>query len=81
MFKSLTFGVFLAGVFYCSTITSGAEGWVTDYETAAKQAKEEGKDLLLEFTGSDWCPPCKELARTITGKNEFVTSISESLCW
>ncbi|MEC9331981.1 MAG: thioredoxin family protein, partial [Verrucomicrobiota bacterium] len=33
-----------------------AEGWLVDFEKAKAQAAKEGKSLLMEFTGSDWCP-------------------------
>lgn len=35
--------------------------WQTDYELAITIAKKEKKNVLLYFTGSDWCPPCKKL--------------------
>ena len=35
------------------------DNFITDMEAAVEQAKEQDKDLLLLFTGSDWCPPCK----------------------
>jgi hypothetical protein len=37
-----------------STAIAGGEGWTDDWEAAKKQAAEEGKDLLIDFTGSDW---------------------------
>jgi hypothetical protein len=30
------------------------EGWTTDFAAAQARAAAEGKDLLLDFTGSDW---------------------------
>ncbi|WP_298516862.1 thioredoxin family protein [uncultured Kordia sp.] len=35
--------------------------WLTDFEEAKKVAKKEKKPILIYFTGSDWCPPCKML--------------------
>lgn len=32
--------------------------WMTDLEDAGKRAEAEGKLLLVEFTGSDWCRAC-----------------------
>ena len=37
------------------------EGWVDDYDKAVEKAKAEGKDLLVDFTGSDWCGWCIKL--------------------
>lgn len=28
--------------------------WYHDFDAAAAAAKEQGKDLLVDFTGSDW---------------------------
>jgi thiol:disulfide interchange protein len=35
------------------------------------RAKTEGKWVLLDFTGSDWCEPCKMLQREILSQAEF----------
>ena len=32
--------------------------WFVDYEKAKAKAQKEGKDLLLNFSGSDWCRWC-----------------------
>lgn len=32
--------------------------WMTDIEAASEKATREGKMLLVEFTGSDWCKAC-----------------------
>lgn len=32
--------------------------WITNYEQALKKAEKEKKNVLIYFTGSDWCPPC-----------------------
>lgn len=45
-----------------STVAPVVEGrWFADYDEAVKVAKEEGKDLLVDFTGSDWCGWCIKL--------------------
>ncbi|MFO0261550.1 MAG: thioredoxin family protein, partial [Planctomycetota bacterium] len=45
--------------------------WTEDAAAAVKQAQAESKDLLLLFTGSDWCPPCKRLEEEVFSKAEF----------
>ena len=47
----------LVALFFLSagSVLQAAEGWLTDYEAAKKQAAKEGKDILMDFTGSDWC--------------------------
>ena len=45
--------------------------WLTDYENALKEAKKEDKNVLVYFTGSDWCPPCKMLKTDLFDSAEF----------
>ena len=52
-----------------------AEGWLVDFEKAKTQAAKEGKSLLMEFTGSDWCPPCKSLAKSVLTQDVFKNEI------
>ncbi|GAA5127890.1 thioredoxin family protein [Luteolibacter yonseiensis] len=45
--------------------------WETDYEVAKKRAKDEKKDILVDFTGSDWCGWCIKLKKEVFDKPEF----------
>jgi thioredoxin-related protein len=45
--------------------------WKTDLPAAEAQAKKEGKLVLLDFTGSDWCGWCKKLDAEVFTKPEF----------
>ena len=45
--------------------------WLTDYDKAMKAAEKESKNVLLYFTGSDWCPPCKMLKTDLFDSAEF----------
>ena len=47
-----------------STFAAG-EDWTADYEAAKKRAAAEGKDLLIDFTGSDWCAWCIKLRKEV----------------
>ncbi len=51
--------------------------WLTDYETALSRASTSDKNLLVYFTGSDWCPPCKMLKTDLFESAEFM-AISEN---
>ena len=44
------------------------EDWYTDVAAAQQVARDEGKDVLMLFTGSDWCPPCQALEREVFAK-------------
>lgn len=55
----------------CVAPCFAAEGWLTDMDAAKKQAAEQKKDLMIEFTGSDWCPPCMQLRANVFSKPDF----------
>ncbi|RYD22231.1 MAG: thioredoxin family protein [Verrucomicrobiaceae bacterium] len=79
MMKAITW---LASVSVGAALTSTAfanvpEGWTTDLEKAIKQAKEQKKSVLVEFTGSDWCPPCIAMRKNVFSKKEFVSEASK----
>ena len=54
-----------------------AAGWVTDFNAAKEQARKEGKSLLIDFTGSDWCGYCIKLHDTVFSKKEFLEAASK----
>ena len=59
----------------CSAEGAGDETgrltWSTDLPKALAQAKAEKKAVLMDFTGSDWCPPCKALHKNVLVSKEF----------
>jgi thioredoxin-related protein len=54
-----------------------AEGWQTDLDKAIEQARKENKSVLVEFTGSDWCPPCIAMRKNVFTKKEFIDAASK----
>jgi thioredoxin-related protein len=47
------------------------DGWLENFEQAKAQAKAENKNILLDFTGSDWCGWCKKLDAEVFSQKEF----------
>jgi thioredoxin-related protein len=45
--------------------------WTEDYAQALVKAKAEKKNLLLNFTGSDWCYFCKILDKDVFASPQF----------
>lgn len=72
---ALTIG---AAALVSTAFANTLEGWSTDLEAAFKEAKEKDKPVLVEFTGSDWCPPCIAMRKNVFSKKEFVEKASES---
>ena len=57
---------------------AGGEGWSSDFEAAKIQASESKKDLLLDFTGSDWCSWCMKLNDEVFKLEPFKTGVKDS---
>lgn len=53
-----------------STFAADAS-WTVDFAGAKATAEKDKKDLFIEFTGSDWCPPCKRLKADILDQDTF----------
>lgn len=51
--------------------------WIPTYKEALKKSKKEKKPVLIYFTGSDWCGPCKVLDVELFHTEKF-KSISEN---
>ncbi len=47
----------------------------TNFEEAVSEAKAHNEQILLVFTGSDWCVPCMKLEKNILSTEEFQKAI------
>ena len=54
-------------------------GWETDFEKAKATAKEQGKHILIDFSGSDWCGWCIKLDKEVFQQQAFKDYAKESL--
>lgn len=53
--------------------------WYDNLESAESAAQKEGKPILIDFTGSDWCIWCKRLSNEVFTKDEFINYAKENL--
>lgn len=67
-----------ASTAFVGSALAAPEGWTTDFDKAFEQAKSEDKAVLVEFTGSDWCPPCIAMRKNVFSKESFVEKASEN---
>ncbi|WP_459557447.1 thioredoxin family protein [Lacunimicrobium album] len=51
--------------------------WTSDLAAAQLEAKNSGKDLLLFFTGSDWCTYCIKLEKAVLLQPDAADRIAE----
>lgn len=68
----------LATLFLSATAAlAGGDGWMTDLDKAMEQSKAEKKPILVEFTGSDWRPPCKMMRAEVFTKKKFIEAATK----
>lgn len=48
-----------------------SQSWETSWQHASEKAKKENHNVVLVFSGSDWCGPCIKLDKTIWQSAEF----------
>ena len=61
------------------SVRAAENGWLTDYDAAAKKAASEKKPMLLDFTGSDWCGWCMRLDKEVFSQPAFVSYAKKNL--
>ncbi len=60
-------------------VSAAEEDWLTDLPKAQAQAKTDNKMVLMDFNGSDWCPPCKALRKNVLSSPEFIEYAKKNL--
>ena len=68
----------LAGLLLVS-VSRAAEAWETDWEKAKATAAKDGKDILMDFTGSDWCGWCIKLNKEVFSQAVFAAYADKAL--
>lgn len=65
MKKIILIALLFTGVF------SFSQNWKNNLEEAKTEAKASNKNILLVFSGSDWCAPCIKLDKNIFQTDVF----------
>lgn len=60
----------ILGWLMVTALSSGAQSYL-HADSAFSTAARKDKPLLLLFTGSDWCPNCLRLEKTVLGTEKF----------
>jgi len=53
--------------------------WSTDFSRSLDQARADGKTVLLDFTGSDWCPWCIKFDHEVLATAQFASYAQSKL--
>lgn len=70
--------LFASATLLATSLTyAGGEGWMHDFEAAKAKAAKENKDLLIDFTGSDWCGWCIKLNKEVFSHDPFKEGVAD----
>lgn len=61
-------------MFFAANVT-----WLGNFNDAQKEAIQEHKLILINFSGSDWCGPCIRLRKEILESDTFENYASQNL--
>ena len=56
-----------------------SQNWTTDFTTGKELSASQNKNIVLVFSGSDWCGPCIKLDKDIWSTQEFIEYSGEHL--
>ncbi|SEF96619.1 thioredoxin family protein [Flavobacterium urumqiense] len=70
--------IMLSMLLFIVTIGYSQE-WKTNFEVAKTEATNQNKNILLVFSGSDWCGPCIKLDRDIWKSAYFMEFAKNNL--
>ena len=56
---------------YFASSSGWVPSWQTDFVQASKDGAKEHKYILLDFTGSDWCPGCIKMDKEAFSQAKF----------
>lgn len=62
---------FLLVILISFTTNVFCQDWKTNFEESKTVATSENKNIILVFSGSDWCAPCIKLEKNIWSSAEF----------
>ena len=62
-----------------AVVCSASPVWETDWSKALEKAGKSGQPVLVDFTGSDWCPWCFRLRDEVFVQPEFIDFAKENL--
>ncbi len=69
----------MLALFLAFQVSAGEGEWLTSLPEAQAKAKKENKMVLMDFTGSDWCPPCKSLHKNVLSSKDFLAFAKDNL--
>ncbi len=69
---AVRFAVLIALAGIAKPPVRAGESWYLEFEEGRAAAKAQGKDLLIDFGGSDWCMACEWIKDRVFSQAEFI---------
>lgn len=70
---------FLQLFFLLISLSMNAQDWQLNLDESKELAQNENKQILLVFSGSDWCAPCIKLEKKIWKSQDFQDYAKDNL--
>ena len=64
--------------FLLTAVFGYSQNWTTNFDDAKAKAEKENKNILLVFSGSDWCGPCMKLDKVVWQSADFQMEANKS---
>jgi thiol-disulfide isomerase/thioredoxin len=71
-------GILALGLVLVGSLIEARASWLTSFDTAKNEAAAKGRPILMNFTGSDWCPACKQIAPVLRS-SEFLAFAGDNV--
>lgn len=68
---------FLVFTLLLVSVLGFSQDWKYNFDEAKKIASKENKNIVMIFSGSDWCAPCMRLEKNIWQSEEFKKESAE----
>lgn len=68
----------IIALFLGLTSVAFAQDWTPNMQEAQALAAKENKNIILVFSGSDWCAPCIRLDKTVWQSPDFISESAKS---
>jgi len=63
--------VILSSLLILISFVGYSQEWFNNFDKAITTAKNENKNIVMVFAGSDWCAPCIKLEKYILESDDF----------
>ena len=77
----LVSGIFLLQIVFSQSLFSQDKDqiWFSNMDSVSLSSEKENKDILIVFSGSDWCRPCMKFKKEVLNQDDFQDFATKSL--